>query len=770
MKIFDEINGWSADELLCRINLPLAKDGKSHICPLCAHGKGGDGIRPRNSGGITRWKCFGCGKDFSNFDLAAATLGFNVEYETAEAARRLKEEFGLRDDEETFFSSREKKSARQAEKFSATVDEKNPCTNGGLKIRNVSDFDSSAGARENSEASAMSEQKKSAPISEPKNYAKFLKFCRGNVSEFLEKEGGSFRGLTAETFEKYGLGVHNEFGVDVDVKKVPALIIPYDDFHYAARKVIEVEGNKKVTQHGKDAGLYEPLPINGEWLNFIVEGEIDALSIAQVLGRYEMFGCVATGGKGKWEKVVPELEKRFGSASDKPMFVVAFDNEKEAKEDAENFVADLRKAGYPAEIFFFEDRMKGEYTRYSPDGSEEKYTISKIDANDLLQKDERDNGGRLIGKLLSAMSTLEVNLKKQRAAMKAAAEKAKLAERIAEETSEKNVDDGENKTAEKIVEEHVEENRSGITTFSFADYFSAKFFLDVSLTTKYSNRKTGFTNIDERQVFMPGVYLLGALPACRKTTFAWQLINQLADGGENCIYCSLEMSMLELFTKSMTRELFKQKQKGQHVLALSSTDIRRGAGFGIEEVNRLAEKFSQSAINLRVMELSGINVVELIKQLTKIAAESDKPPVVVLDYLQILPTGKETAKAGVDDALLRLKDFQRATNSTLIIVSAFNRENYWEEASFKSFKESGGIEYSSDSIWAMQNYGVDGEGRLDRDKVIAMSKAPVRKVKFSCLKNRNGSAFDCFFRYHAAHDYFEPYEENDEDDRQSFVH
>lgn len=170
------------------------------------------------------------------------------------------------------------------------------------------------------------------------------------------------------------------------------------------------------------------------------------------------------------------------------------------------------------------------------------------------------------------------------------------------------------------------------------------------------------------------------------------------------------------------------------------------------------------------MELSGINVVELIKQLTKIAAESDKPPVVVLDYLQILPTGKETAKAGVDDALLRLKDFQRATNSTLIIVSAFNRENYWEEASFKSFKESGGIEYSSDSIWAMQNYGVDGEGRLDRDKVIAMSKAPVRKVKFSCLKNRNGSAFDCFFRYHAAHDYFEPYEENDEDDRQSFVH
>ena len=81
MNVFDLINDWSPDELLRHIDLPLANDGKSYVCPVCDNGRGGgkgDGIKPRtNSKGQTRWKCFKCGKDFSNFDLASASLGYN---------------------------------------------------------------------------------------------------------------------------------------------------------------------------------------------------------------------------------------------------------------------------------------------------------------------------------------------------------------------------------------------------------------------------------------------------------------------------------------------------------------------------------------------------------------------------------------------------------------------------------------------------------------------------------------------------------------------
>lgn len=710
MKIFDEINDWSAEELLSRINLPLAKDKKSYQCPLCDNGTGssGDGIKPRNSNGRVRWKCWKCGVDFSNFDLAAAVFGYDSECETAEAARRLKDEFNLQDDNETFSFSRSKKSSRSAGKSFAPV--------GGNK----------------SEASAMGEQTKSATTPAPKNYGKtFYPRYKEPMKKFLAERGGSYRGLKAATFEKFGVVFHPEFGVE-EQEKLPTLIIPYDDYHFVARAI---DSKRRPTQHGNNAPLYEPLPLDLEFPNFIVEGELDCLSIVQ---EFTAFGsCIATGGAGKWRKVVPELEKRFANAECKPSFIVIFDNDETGKTKGATLVDDLKASGYPAEIFFFEERMAGEYY-FKNDGSEEKVIVPKVDANDLLQK----GGNILVNALLHALERTEEPLKAQRAAMSAVA----------------------------LKERQAEENRSGIKTFSFAEYFSAQFFSDIALTAKYSNRKTGFSNIDERQIFMPGVYFLGGLPATGKTSFAWQMLNQLADGGENCIYFSLEMSALELFAKSMTRELFKEKQKGRNVLALSSSDLRSGAAIGKEEVYRLAKSFSQSAINLRVKELSSVNVTGLIKHLSMIVAESEKPPVVVVDYLQILPTGKDTAKMGIDDALLRLKDFQRATNSTLIIISSFNRENYFEEASFKAFKESGAIEYGSDSIWALQNHGVDAEGKLDKGKIIEMSKEKIRLIKFSCLKNRNGSAYDCFFRYYAAHDYFEPLEEKEDDDRPKIGH
>ena len=293
------------------------------------------------------------------------------------------------------------------------------------------------------------------------------------------------------------------------------------------------------------------------------------------------------------------------------------------------------------------------------------------------------------------------------------------------------------------------------------------------MTAKYSARKTGFENIDALQVFMPGVYVLGALPASGKTTFAWQLLNQLAESGEPCIYCSFEMSKAELFTKSVVRELYKKNPAMSERLNLTSANIRRGAMYGSQELVGQAAKFAQSATNLRVAELSNTSVMELIEGLKPLIGNVDRSPVVCLDYLQIIPSKGSKAlspKEKIDDVVLRLKDFQRETNATMLVISSFNRENYYQKVSFSSFKESGAIEYSADVIWGLENYGVDAEGNLDREKVVKMSREKVRKVKFSCLKNRNGGAYECFFRYHAAYDYFEPCEEKDAYGRRSYEH
>ncbi|MBR0030947.1 MAG: hypothetical protein IJP61_01455, partial [Treponema sp.] len=362
----------------------------------------------------------------------------------------------------------------------------------------------------------------------------------------------------------------------------------------------------------------------------------------------------------------------------------------------------------------------------------------KVDANDLLQKNE----ATLTRTLLEAIERLDGALRAQEAAIQA--------------------------RRQKLAETRREENKSGIEIFSFTDYFSGEFFRDIELTAKYSERKTGFDNIDAAQVFMPGVYALGALPASGKTTFAWQLLNQLAEKGEPCIYCSFEMSKAELFTKSVVRELYKKSPQMSERLNLTSANIRRGALRGSSELQEQAAQFAQSATNLKVAELSNTSVTELIEGLKPLVADVDRSPVICLDYLQIIPSKGSKAsspKEKIDEVMLRLKDFQRATNTTLLVISAFNRENYYQKVSFSSFKESGAIEYSADVIWGLENYGVDSEGKLDKDEVIKMSREKLRRIKFSCLKNRNGGAYECFFRYHAAYDYFEPLREEKESPR-----
>ena len=217
------------------------------------------------------------------------------------------------------------------------------------------------------------------------------------------------------------------------------------------------------------------------------------------------------------------------------------------------------------------------------------------------------------------------------------------------------------------------------------------------------------------------------------------------------------MSRLELFTKSIAREIFKQNPQ----INLTATDIRRGAWSG--ELDNVLENFSSSKLNLSVFELQDESIDDLLALLKPFCSNKDKAPVVCLDYLQIVPTSRESAKLGIDDSVRKLKKFQRDTNTTFIVISSFNRVNYSYPVSFESFKESGNIEYTADVVWALQlnlmnelkkyNDLSDIRRRIDDAK----KKQPCQ-INLKCLKNRQGINYDCFFRYYSAHDCFEPCE------------
>lgn len=291
-------------------------------------------------------------------------------------------------------------------------------------------------------------------------------------------------------------------------------------------------------------------------------------------------------------------------------------------------------------------------------------------------------------------------------------------------------------------------------------YFSERLDSDIEKTKAFAKRKTGFSNIDEYQIFSPGLYIIGATPAAGKTTFCWQLLEQLAENGENVIFCSYEMSALELYSKTLARNLFLRDRNSK----LTAADIRRGSLSATLQTLKQELKNDKNLKGVNLFELREENVDDLLRLIRPHCTGKEKSPVVCIDYLQIVPSSDNkrltTDKMKIDDIVHKLKTFQRETNTTFIVVSSFNRTNYAQQVSFESFKESGGIEYSADVIWAMQLNAVNeltgGESVSQvREHFENAKKQQPREIQLKCLKNRQGQNYDCFFNYYSAHDLFE---------------
>lgn len=303
----------------------------------------------------------------------------------------------------------------------------------------------------------------------------------------------------------------------------------------------------------------------------------------------------------------------------------------------------------------------------------------------------------------------------------------------------------------------------------FGDYFNSQIVPALDDMSKYGDRKTGFDNLDKIQFFAPGLYVLGALPAAGKTTFAWQLLEQLAKNGEQCIFCSYEMSALELYTKSIARELLNRNPDVDPLTLYSAAKIRRCHSSNLPcDVIDVMTEFAKSKLPLKVIELRNENVNALLNLLRPLCKDKEKAPVVCIDYLQIIPTDKDITKLGIDDTVRKLKAFQRDTNTTFIVVSSFNRTNYLSSVSFESFKESGSIEYTADVVWGLQlnimnKINVSAGITKTRQQIDAAKKEVPREIQLRCLKNRTGANYECYFKYFAANDCFVACTEKDFD-------
>jgi len=298
------------------------------------------------------------------------------------------------------------------------------------------------------------------------------------------------------------------------------------------------------------------------------------------------------------------------------------------------------------------------------------------------------------------------------------------------------------------------------------DYLKANFKTDRDQFKGYKQRKTGFANIDDKTGGLyPGLYVVGAQSSLGKTTFIHQMGDQLAEAGDTVLFFSLEQSLFELSTKSLARESFKQNTS-QDAGAVSAIELR--AGSVTTKVKDGYKNYMQYAKRVIIKECNFDENIESIEAtVKKFIADTGIKPVVIIDYLQIIPAldPRMSDKEKTDQHMKRLKILQRNNDLVLFVISALNRANYTTEISFESFKESGGIEYTADVIWGMQ-YSVistdpvfksnaQGKQNEQRRKIREAKTATPRKIELVCLKNRYGRDYSAYFKYYPKYDYFE---------------
>lgn len=279
-----------------------------------------------------------------------------------------------------------------------------------------------------------------------------------------------------------------------------------------------------------------------------------------------------------------------------------------------------------------------------------------------------------------------------------------------------------------------------------------------------SDIKTGFKELDRLSGGVyPGLYSVGAISSLGKTTFCHQMADQIAGQGADVLFFSMEQSRLEMVSKSLARIT------AQHDLQNFVTSLSIRKGYLPDKVRAAATEYKkQTGDRMNIIEGNfNCNISFIGDYIRRYIRQNNCRPVVFVDYLQILqPTmdgnRRQNTKETVDAAVTELKRISREFNITVFIISSVNRANYLTPIDFESFKESGGIEFTSDVVWGLQLqclgeplFSQKDKTKEKRERVKQAKAATPRKIELVCLKNRYGIAnYACGFNYYPAADLF----------------
>ena len=548
---------------------------------------------------------------------------------------------------------------------------------------------------QSSNAGTTHTQKIHTSSSSEDNKTGYYKACRERISQ---TEYPALRGLSAGILDRHYIGYDPAFktrSAAGEYAQWQALIIPTGKGSYAARNTDPKAGKGDRYRKRGAAQIfgYKALYSSSSPI-FITEGEIDAMSIEEAGG--------AAVGLGSYDNVDIFL-RLLDDKKPSQMLVIALDEEEDPDKQErvtkaeEKLSEGLRKRGIS-------------YTIYHPYGAYK-------DANEALCSD--------------------------REAFTAAIKKA-----------EDMADEAEKKAREKYLS-------------SSAGNHLQEFIDGISASVDTEAIPTGFSTLDA--ILDGGLYegliTVGGISSLGKTSLIMQIADHVAASGTDVLIMSLEMARNELMSKSISRHTLQLtlQRKGDIRNAKTARGItagRRYSNYSRAELQLIQDSikaYGEYAQHIFISEGVGDITVDTIRETVrkhilytggklliddngKESIQGGRRPLLVVDYLQIVAPQNERAtdKQNTDKAVIELKRISRDYKIPVIAISSFNRTGYKESVTFECFKESGAIEYSSDTVIGLQ---LKGAGEPDFNSTKEKKRNP-REIELVILKNRQGQVGD----------------------------
>ena len=533
----------------------------------------------------------------------------------------------------------------------------------------------------------------------------YYQTCAGRIRETNYPES---RGLSRETLERHMIGYDPNFRTkdyeSGDFTTWQALIIPTGRGSFTARNTDPSAGKKNRYRNRGAAqifnykkGLYSSAsPV------FVVEGEIDALSIEEAGG-----AAVGLGSIDNIPLLLRMLEERRPS---QPL-ILALDNDERGKEAEGKLIEGL-------------ERLRIPYTRLNPYGEYK-------DANEALVNN-REAFSEEIRAAAETQDQAEAEARDAYMTTSAGAHIQEFLNGIAASANTDAIPTGFS-ALDKVLDGGLYEGL--ITVGAISSLGKTSLILQIADQIAAAGNDVLIMSLEmSRSQLMSKSISRHTLQIALKRgedTRNAKTSRGITSGKRYANYSKAELQLIKDAT-------------GAYSEYADRIFIQEGVGnIGVEQIRETVER--------HILATGGKWETEEKTGERKLIG--GRRPLLIVDYLQIIApyNDRATDKQNTDKAVLELKRISRDYKISLLTISSLNRVSYKDAVTMEAFKESGAIEYSSDVLIGLQ---LKGAGRKDFDPTLAKKKDP-REIELVILKNRDGAVGDKIaFSYFPMFNYF----------------